>query len=149
MLERISIYFSIFISSAVKFIAGPTIGMATDLTVGETALFTALGMMFSVIGLTFFGRYIRFLFALIWSKKRRVFSKRNRRLVYIWQQYGIQGTAFLTPLFLTPIGGAILANSFKSPRMKILKYMGISAVLWAVALSWGVKHLREFLILWV
>jgi len=149
MLEKISIYFSIFISSAVKFIAGPTIGMATDLTIGETALFTALGMMFSVIGLTFFGRYVRLLLSLFWSKKRRILSKRNRRLVFIWQRYGIQGTAFLTPLFLTPIGGAILANSFKSPRIKILKYMSISAALWAIVLSWGVKNLKEFLIFWI
>ena len=146
MFEKISIYFSIFISSAVKFIAGPAIGMAADLAVFETAFFTTLGMMSTVVLFTFFGKQTRLLLSRFRRKKRKVFSRRSRRFVYIWKHYGILGTAFLTPLFLTPIGGAIIANAFKSPKQKLLTYMFLSALFWAVVLSWGTKYLKDIVI---
>jgi len=145
MIEKIALYFSIFVSSAVKFIAGPTIGMASDLTVVETALLTALGMMLTVTLFTFFGDQMRRFLSMLSKKKKKSFSKRNRRFVTIWQKYGIPGTAFLTPLILTPIGGAILANAFKSPPLKIFISMGVSALFWGFALTLSVKYLKDFI----
>ncbi|MEQ9425428.1 MAG: hypothetical protein RJQ09_13480 [Cyclobacteriaceae bacterium] len=144
MIEKLSIYFSIFISSAVKFIAGPLIGAAANLTILETAVFTTLGMMLSVVLFTFLGPQMRFLISRFKKKTTRKFSKRSRRFVYIWSNYGIIGTAFLTPLILTPIGGAIVVNSFKAPPKKILSSMLISGIIWAVILSAATKYLKDF-----
>ena len=103
-------YFSIFISSTVKFIAGPIIGMASNLGIVETALLTALGMMLTVTLFTFFGPQMRSFLSKFRKRDRKIFSRGSRRFVRIWQNYGIPGAAFLTPLILTPIGGAILVN---------------------------------------
>jgi len=145
MLEKIALYFSIFITSAVKFIAGPTIGVASNLTVFETTLFTALGMMLTITLFTLFGRQMRSLLSKFSNKKKRIFSKRSRRFVIIWRKYGIQGTAFLTPLILTPIGGAILANAFRSRHSKIFSFMTISAVFWGFALTLLLKYAKELI----
>lgn len=144
MVEKIALYFSIFISSAVKFIAGPTIGAVSNLSILETTLFTALGMMLTVTLFTLFGPQMRTLISRFSNKKKKVFSKRSRRFVTIWIKYGIAGTAFLTPLILTPIGGAILANAFKSSRSKIFSYMAISAVFWGIVLATVVKYAKDF-----
>ncbi|MDL5045999.1 hypothetical protein QQ054_08125 [Oscillatoria amoena NRMC-F 0135] len=53
----------------------------------------------------------------------------------MWRKYGLAGVALLTPLIFTPIGGTILAVAFGSPKDKILIYMFISAVFWAVMFS--------------
>ena len=146
MLEKIGLYFSIIATSAIKFIAGPTIGAASDLNILETALFTAIGMMLTVILFTFFGPQMRKLIARFSKKDKKIFSRKSRRFVIIWQKYGIPGTAFLTPLILTPIGGAILANAFKSPKSKIFSYMTISAFFWGIILSAMVKYAKDFIL---
>ncbi len=143
MIEKIALYFSIFITSAVKFIAGPAIGAASDLSIIETALLTALGMMLTVTLFTLFGPQMRSLIARFSKKKKKTFSKRSRRFVMIWIKYGIAGTAFLTPLILTPIGGAILANTFKYPKSKIFSYMAISAFFWGIVLAAIAKNARD------
>lgn len=147
MIEKLALYFSIFISSTVKFIAGPTIGVAAGLSVVETATLTALGMMLTVVLFTLFGPQMRSFIARFRKKKRKLFTKRNRRFVRIWQKYGIPGTAILTPLILTPVGGAILANAFKGPKNKIFLYMTLSAVFWGFTLTWSLKYLRDLLML--
>ena len=50
----------------------------------------------------------------------------------VWKKYGLTGVAILTPLILTPIGGTILAVSAGSPKERIILFMLISAVAWAV-----------------
>lgn len=146
MIEKITLYFSIFISSTVKFIAGPTIGVAAGVSVTETAIFTAAGMMFTVTLFTFFGPQMRSLMARFRKKKKRLFTRRTRRFVFIWQKYGIPGTAFLTPLILTPVGGAILVNAFKGPRSRIFLFMTVSAVFWGFTLTLALKYLKDLII---
>jgi len=50
-------------------------------------------------------------------------------------KHGLEGIAFLTPLFLTPIGGTILAVSMGNPKGKIILYMLISALGWALVFT--------------
>ena len=147
MLEKIALYFSIYITSAVKFIAGPTIGIAAGVDVVSTVVLTVLGMMTTVFLFTVFGPQMRKLLRYLGLRRKRVFSRRSRRFVRIWQKYGIPGTAFLPPLILTPVGGAIIINSFKSPPTKIYLYMGVSAVFWGVVLTNTLKYLKDILIL--
>ena len=135
MLETAGKYLTVYLSSMLKFIAGPVTGLATGLSLWETALFTACGMMSVVVLLTFVGPVFRAWIRHRLIRKGKLFSTRNRRFVKIWKRWGIFGVSFLTPLLLTPIGGALLVNAFSGDRQKIVIYMLISSVFWGFALS--------------
>jgi len=125
-------YISVIIASTVKFVAGPFSGAALGLTWFETAVCTALGMMISVIIISYAGAALQALLHRFRPRPTKRFTKRTRMAVRIWNRFGLAGIAFLTPLILTPIGGSVLAVSFGVNRGKILFYMLVSAVLWAI-----------------
>jgi uncharacterized membrane protein len=135
MVELLAKYLTVLLSSTIKFVGGPIAGLATGLSYVETALFTALGMMTTVLVFTLLGNSLRqFLQRTIWKNKKR-FTRRNRRFVYIWKRWGLLGVSFLTPLILTPVGGALLANIFGGPKKQIIMYMMVSAFFWGFAIS--------------
>jgi hypothetical protein len=134
-LTELGKYFTVYATSMLKFIAGPTIGAAIGLTFMETLILTVLGMMTTVIVIAYFGKKIREWYLLKFGKKRKLFTKRNRRFVYIWRNYGIIGVSFLTPLIFSPPIGALLVTSVGSPKKKIILYMFASAVFWGIAYS--------------
>lgn len=123
---------SIIIASTIKFIGGPLTGAALGMPWVQTALGTALGMMLSVVVVTFAGNAIQAVIDRYRSQKPRRFTKRTRRAVRIWKRFGMAGIAFLTPLILTPIGGTAIAVSFRVGRLRLLSYMLVSAAFWAV-----------------
>ena len=63
--------------------------------------------------------------------QKKVFTKRNRRLVTIFRKYGLFGIAFLTPVLLSIPIGTIVANSFEPKKRKIFIYMFISILFWS------------------
>lgn len=135
MVELLAKYLTVLLSSTIKFVGGPIAGLATGLSYVETALFTALGMMTTVLVFTLLGNSLRqFLQRTIWKNKKR-FTRRNRRFVYIWKRWGLLGVSFLTPIILTPVGGALLANLFGGPKKQIILYMMVSAFFWGFAIS--------------
>jgi len=132
-------YFSVYALSGLKFIFGPTLGLAYDLPLIATILLTAFGMMSTVYLFTFFGEPIR---ALVMKFRRRdkVFTKRSRQFVKIWKKYGLKGVCVLTPLVLTPPGGAILVNILERNKKAILKWMWISALFWSAVITITLKY---------
>lgn len=125
-------YVSVIIASTIKFIGGPLTGIALGLPWLETALCTTLGMMVSVVIVTYAGVALQALLQRYRPQRPKRFTKRTRLAVKIWKRSGLLGIAFLTPLILTPIGGTALAVSFRVNRYQLLLYMLISAALWAV-----------------
>ena len=125
----------VYFSSMFKFILGPLGGYAMGLNLFTTVLSTVAGMMTVVLVFAFFGNWLRSKIINKFFKKRKKFSGRNRRFVTIWKKYGVAGVAALTPLLFTPIGGAILAVSFGSPKDKLIVYMFMSASFWAVVFT--------------
>src|SRR5690606_27121551 len=125
MAEVLATYFSIYILSSGKFIAGPLTGLATGTGILETCIFTVLGMMTSVFLFSYFGKFLRERFLKKWFAKKKKFSRKNRRFVTIWKRYGLFGIAFLTPVLFSPIGGAVLISSLggMSHKKKIFAYM--------------------------
>ncbi|MEO1050620.1 MAG: hypothetical protein AAFX87_08330 [Bacteroidota bacterium] len=118
-----------------KFVFGPIFGYLADYSVYTSILITVLGMMSSVFVFTFFGEFLKRRVLRRLFRRRKVFTKRNRRFVVIWRKYGIPGVAALTPLLLTPIGGTIVLTTFGSPRRKVFLYMFISAVFWSIIIT--------------
>ena len=130
-MERFIDYLVVFAMSMFKFIFGCVGGAVRGFSYFETLIVTVFGMMTSVIIFTYFGIAIRNWFYIAFKKKRKIFSRRSRRLVKIWRKYGIIGVAFLTPLFFSPIGGTLIAVSFGERKERIFFHMFWSAVLWA------------------
>jgi hypothetical protein len=69
------------------------------------------------------------------NAKRKVFTKRNRRVVQIWKKYGLTGIAIITPIILSIPIGTIIANSLEVKKSKILLYMFFSILFWSVAMT--------------
>lgn len=141
-------YIKVIVMSGVKFIFGPVYGVVDQhLSLFETIVFTATGMMFSVILITYFGEFIRARFFSKQNETNKIkVNKKRRNIVKVWNKHGIKGVAFLTPLLFSPIGGTIIALSFGAKRRDIFLYMFMSAVLWAIVLSSTLFFFKDLLI---
>lgn len=130
MVEEVLKAASVFLLSMLKFILGPMTGFAMGLHFATTALATVGGMMMSVIIFTYFGEWMRSLVLKRFYRNTRKFTARTRRFAR-WRKYGLTGIAALTPLFLTPIGGTLLAVGATKSKGRILFAMLISASAWS------------------
>lgn len=140
-------YISVILPSMLKFVLGPLAGIALKLTWWETIACTIIGMMSSVVVFTFLGRAIQ----TIWQKWRKTtpkrFTKNSRRAVKVFRKFGMAGIACLTPLLFTPIGGTLIATSFKIAPVKIIVWMVIFGLFWGVVLTlalYNIPGLQEF-----
>jgi hypothetical protein len=138
-------YLSVMGGTMLKFIFGPTIGFASQLSYWETVLFSFLGMMTAVVAVTFLGLPFRRFLIQKFMPNAKKFTPRKRMLVKVWKKYGITGIAFLTPLILTPIGGTIIAVSFGEKSYKIVLFMLVSAAIWSIVISAGVFFAGSFI----
>jgi len=150
MLEEFFKILTVYLLTMLKFIAGPTLGYASGFSLALTIGITVAGTMSSVLLFTFLGQLLRERVLNRIFRKRRRFSKRNRRFVKVWKRYGLIGVTFLTPLIFTPIGGTILLTSFGSPKSRIIPWMLLWSVVWAVIFSsaiyiFGPKILPDFM----
>ena len=136
-------YFTVIALTALKFFNGPIAGIVMDLTWYETALCSIIGMMLMVTLMSFLGKQVQKWMNNYRKTKPKLFSKRSRFAVKIWLKLGIWGIACFTPLFFTPIGGTLLALSFKVPIPKILFAMLVFAVLWGVVLTFAIFQISE------
>jgi len=132
-------YFTVYFLSGLKFVFGPTFGVANDLPIVAIIILTACGMMTTIYLFTFFGEDLR-KFMARFRKNPKVFTKRNRRFVKIWRRFGLEGVCLLTPLILTPPGGGLLANLLGTNKKKLIKWMWISALGWSTIISFIVKY---------
>lgn len=134
-------YVSVIIASTIKFVGGPLSGVALGLTWFETAVCTTVGMMVSVVAVTYAGAALQALLQRFRSQKPKRFTNRTRMAVRIWKRSGLIGIALLTPLILTPIGGTALAVSFRVNRGQLLLYMLISGIFWAIIQSLAIYQI--------
>ncbi|HMJ71669.1 MAG TPA: hypothetical protein VK508_22390 [Cyclobacteriaceae bacterium] len=118
----------VYLPSMLKFILGPLAGVGLGLNMFITMIATLAGMMTVVVVVTYSGQIFR-------ARIERFFNKRNKegRFMKLVMKYGLAGVAFFTPLFLTPIGGSLLALGFQAKHTKkeILVYMLISGSAWS------------------
>lgn len=140
-------YIKVVVMSGVKFIFGPIYGVVDQhLSLLETIIFTIVGMMLSVIIVTYLGEFIRRkLFPNKNDSNTIKVNKKRRNIVKIWNKHGVKGVAFLTPLLFSPIGGTLIAVSFGAKRKDIFLYMFLSAVLWGIVLSGGLFLFKDLL----
>lgn len=124
-------------------------GYAAGLSPLLTVIITVAGMMTTVILFSFIGEWVRETILRKYIKPKRVFTKRNRRFVKIWRKYGEIGISFLTPILLSPPGGAIIAMALGGSKKKIIAYMFLWSIFWSTILTYTFYFsgdaLRQFL----
>ena len=128
-------YFAVMAASSVKFVAGPLAGFGLGLSMVETIVCTWVGMMTTVTVMLTVGRFLVQQISRLRVQKPKLFSGRVRYAVRVWQRFGIIGIAVMTPLLFTPIGGSLLALSFKVPTARVLFFMAVSGIFWAIVFT--------------
>ena len=128
-------YFAVMAASSVKFVAGPLAGFGLGLSMVETIVCTWVGMMTTVTIMLTVGRFLVQQIGRLSVQKPKLFSGRARYAVRVWQRFGIIGIAVMTPLLFTPIGGSLLALSFKVPTARVLFFMAVSGIFWAIVFT--------------
>lgn len=141
MIEYIATFFGIYILCLFKFIAGPVLGAAAGFSVVEIELVTVSGMMTSVIAFTYLGDWIKNTWTIKIRRNPKLFTKRTRNIIKIWQKFGVYGIAALTPILLTPIGGTIILASFGIPKNKIISVMFVSGLFWAFVFAISIHEI--------
>jgi uncharacterized membrane protein len=142
-------YFAVMAASSVKFVAGPLAGFGLGLSMVETIVFTWVGMMTTVTIMLTVGRFLVQQISRLSVQKPKLFSGRARYAVRVWQRFGIIGIAVMTPLLFTPIGGSLLALSFKVPTARVLFFMAVSGIFWAIVFTvmmYQLTFVRDFII---
>ncbi|PRY86587.1 hypothetical protein [Mongoliibacter ruber] len=130
-------FLAIYFTCLFKFVAGPLLGAAAGYGLIEIIIVTLGGMMTSVLFVTYLGNWFKSHWTLNVNKKR--FTKRKRRIVQVWQKFGVIGIAIATPIFLTPIGGTIIMVAFNVKRNKILSYMFFSGLAWVIIMGTSIN----------
>ena len=125
-------YFTVYASSTIRFFLGPAFGIGYGLNIGVIVLLTTAGMMSTVFSITFLDHIIQILIPHFLNlKKSKKFTPRTRKFIKIWKYSGIKGVAFITPILLSPIIGAVLLNAVGAKKKEIIKWMFVSAIVWS------------------
>lgn len=143
-------YLGVYVLSMFKFIAGPTIGISSGLNFFVTLGLTVAGMMTIVYLVTYFGEHVKALMNRFIKPKKneKKFTRRKRQFVMLWKKYGVYGVSFFSPLFITPIGGALILNTLGAKKEQIIPSMWVSAIFWGVVMTLLVKYAKD-LLLWL
>ena len=143
MIEKILEYIGIYLLACLKSIFPPLLGPLAGMNNLEIILITLAGLMTSVVVFTFLGERIKTQILPIFIKNPKKFSPKSRRMVKIWKQYGIIGVCFLTPLILSPPGGALLVSSVGAPRKQVFLYMLLFGIFWSVIWTFSIDWLID------
>jgi hypothetical protein len=139
MIEALEII-SLMLLSTVKFLYTPIAVLALGYSPIQTILITFSGGFFGLIVFKYFGRSIISLWKSLYFVKRRkkpakrVFTKRNRKLVHIRKRYGLPGLAFLMPVFSIPVMVFIAVGFYGNDRRLIPVFPNV-LYLWSVILT--------------
>lgn len=131
------------LSSSVKFaMTFPLAVMQFRFSFAETILWTNVG---GLIGVYFFA-YLSDKLIIWWqhtfrnkkkepgqkSKPKAIFTKKNRRIIRIKQNYGLIGIALMTPLLLSiPVGTFLMVRYYNRSRFKFAALIA-SNIIWSV-----------------
>ena len=80
--------------------------------------------------------------------KPRIFTKTSRLAVKTWKRFGIWGIAILTPIILSPVGGSLIAVSFRVKTSKIVSYMALAHFVAAILFSFMFIEFKEIIQTW-
>jgi uncharacterized membrane protein len=141
-------YVSVITASMIKFLGGPLLGLGLGLKWYETAICSVIGMMLTILVFIYGGELINSVIKKIVptkNSKKKIFSKSKRRIVGIKQKLGLWGIALLTPILLSPVGGAAVSLAFKYPKYEIIPKMFVSGIVWGIVQCLFIYYVKDIL----
>jgi hypothetical protein len=100
----------------------------------EIAGYTAIGGIIGVVAFIYFSEAMQKLIALLPNrrkKKKRIFTRKNRIIVRVKQNFGLVGIAFITPWLLMIPVGTIISCGIYSDRRRVFLYQSGSVIFWS------------------
>lgn len=91
------------------------------------------------------GRHQKFQNKVEHRRQPKRFTKLTRLSVKTWNRFGIQGIAFLTPILLSPILGAVVAVAFRVPPKKLIPYMAVSCFFFSFVFSFAFNEFSDII----
>ena len=73
---------------------------------------------------------------------KKIFTKKNRRLVGLWNEYGLFGIAALTPVIISIPVGSVIATRYVHNKKKVFLYMFISILFWSTTMTFAFEALH-------
>ena len=134
-------WITIVLMSAVKYAVGVATALASvDAFTGF--ILTSLGGILGATVFVFGGGFLE-----LWvfrhfrskSKKKKVFTRKNRILVQLRKKGGLILIALISPIFISIPVGSLVAASFIKNKLKIVIYLSISVLIWGVFI-FMIKH---------
>jgi len=127
--------------SGVKYLYSAPPALAAGYSIWETIFITVGGAWLGTFFFYYFGGWVtgiivRFIQKHIYKRKkpRKKFSKKNKFLVKIMENYGLIGLCIITPSMISiPVGCIVAARYFGNDK-RTLPYMLISVTLWGCIL---------------
>lgn len=133
----------VIVSSTWKFAATfPVAVFLFNMSFFETILYTNTGGIIGIIVFAFLSKGLFKLINLLWPKRhngpgrsKRIFTRRNRRLISLKNKYGLPGIVFLTPVLLSiPVGALLITKYFGHKKINYL-YLLTGQFLWSIFYS--------------
>lgn len=131
---------SVFLLSTFKYVLGGVpLAVGLGFSYLKAVTVTSLG---GIVGSTFFvflsekivkaAQKIRHKREEKTHKKKKIFTRKNKTIVYIKMKFGLAGIVISAPVLISiPLGCYLAVRYFKN-RNKILSYMYASVVLWSM-----------------
>lgn len=148
-------YLNVFLLSTVKFFFSVPSAFALGLDFTHTLIFTLSGGVFGIIAFFYLSEWLLKIYHHYKStileklaalgiihhsfkdhrkRKRKIFSKRSRKIVKLARKYGLWGIVVLTPILLSIPIGAFLASRYFLHKKFILLYLIVSVICWGIIL---------------
>ncbi|MFC2176006.1 hypothetical protein ACFLR1_03450 [Bacteroidota bacterium] len=130
--------------SGTKFLTAPIVSLNMGFSYVQTLLLTSIGGTLGILFFYYLSSFIVYIYSKIAhkaaskkkvSKKKRVFTWKNKLIVHIKREYGLIGLAALTPILLSiPLGTFLAARYFENPK-KVITYLASSVVVWSIIVA--------------
>lgn len=126
----------------VKFLFTPSAMIATGYSFIETVLITLSGALIGVVIFYYAGTQIFEAIAKRRRKKRKAFTRLNRAIVKVKNNFGVIGLASTMGLISVPVCTLLAARYFRHNKMT-LWFLMISAAIWTLFLSGISVYLKD------
>jgi len=135
-MENIAIrIFSIYLVGIAGIWKAIPVGIALKSHPIETASFTALGSITTVIVLYYFGESVKKWALKKWSKEK--LESRKGKFSHIMDKYGVIGLGMICPGLFGPITTIIVGLLIVKQTSRLMPYLIIGIVLWSFLLTWA------------
>jgi hypothetical protein len=136
----------VFLLSAVKFgIGGVPAAVFAGFPIFKALMVTISGGVFGTFIFAYFSEWINRKINQLYARKknRKKFTYTNKTIVYVKRYFGLIGLTIITPLILSIPLGVFLAVRYYKDRQRVVIYMIISIVCWAVLLYYFYESFRS------